>query len=177
MESHLLQMRGLKHIFSISHNTTITSHLLQMRGLKRWCITYRRSWFRVASFTDAWIETPSLPSQPPLARCRIFYRCVDWNLYPISLLRLLNCRIFYRCVDWNTKGLPPFLEGICRIFYRCVDWNYNMQGALADTLGRIFYRCVDWNCIFAYCMRPFGVASFTDAWIETIRTVAKCVSE
>ena len=35
MESHLLQMRGLKHKTSIHSCTIIQSHLLQMRGLKQ----------------------------------------------------------------------------------------------------------------------------------------------
>ena len=33
------------------------SHLLQMRGLKPSQNQQKRSWKRVASFTDAWIET------------------------------------------------------------------------------------------------------------------------
>ena len=33
------------------------SHLLQMRGLKLWIETILCRWKRVASFTDAWIET------------------------------------------------------------------------------------------------------------------------
>ena len=54
MESHLLQMRGLK--LSMRHIRYITpkSHLLQMRGLKR---------------IDEFIEDK--------LECRIFYRCVD----------------------------------------------------------------------------------------------------
>ena len=34
MESHLLQMRGLKHYKSTDTHGTEGSHLLQMRGLK-----------------------------------------------------------------------------------------------------------------------------------------------
>ena len=54
MESHLLQMRGLKP-YKKSHGTDLTqSHLLQMRGLKpNSCIVF-----------GLWIG-------------RIFYRCVD----------------------------------------------------------------------------------------------------
>ena len=158
-------MRGLKQELRRLYPNCIVSHLLQMRGLKRLnpeVLTFRF----VASFTDAWIETHWLINADLKIKSHLLQmRGLKLPFNTITVLR--HCRIFYRCVDWNTKGLPPFLEGICRIFYRCVDWNYNMQGALADTLGRIFYRCVDWNCIFAYCMRPFGVASFTDAWIET----------
>ena len=35
MESHLLQMRGLKHIHVNSDFRVAVSHLLQMRGLKQ----------------------------------------------------------------------------------------------------------------------------------------------
>ena len=56
MESHLLQMRGLK-LYTRSHGIDLTpSHLLQMRGLKLEPWQYSpKKW--VASFTDAWIET------------------------------------------------------------------------------------------------------------------------
>ena len=57
MESHLLQMRGLKHHTFVFISSGGASHLLQMRGLKllNGKKTYNR-WI-VASFTDAWIET------------------------------------------------------------------------------------------------------------------------
>ena len=58
MESHLLQMRGLKPDRTTSFNTKKASHLLQMRGLKRFVISHVVS-TAVASFTDAWIETRS----------------------------------------------------------------------------------------------------------------------
>ena len=83
MESHLLQMRGLKPNFMEYSVPYIQSHLLQMRGLKlttfmskqrisfvasftdAWIETFdvESFWeiYKVASFTDAWIETPFLP--------------------------------------------------------------------------------------------------------------------
>ncbi len=33
------------------------SHLLQMRGLKHFCLNREHHRHKVASFTDAWIET------------------------------------------------------------------------------------------------------------------------
>ena len=78
-QSHLLQMRGLKHNTSVYNERFDTSHLLQMRGLKQTCkdfnIIFAVSHLlqmrglkpyiinlivkctKVASFTDAWIET------------------------------------------------------------------------------------------------------------------------
>ena len=54
MESHLLQMRGLKLKAQVSETWSRTSHLLQMRGLK----------------------PPTVPNVN-IGNCRIFYRCVD----------------------------------------------------------------------------------------------------
>ena len=77
MESHLLQMRGLKPELRSLANSQIWSHLLQMRGLKRARDYLRFHPFGVASFTDAWIETVRLRTSPDSRRRRIFYRCVD----------------------------------------------------------------------------------------------------
>ena len=57
MESHLLQMRGLKLKAQVSETWSRTSHLLQMRGLKLLFKLIPRVNLLVASFTDAWIET------------------------------------------------------------------------------------------------------------------------
>ena len=52
------------------------SHLLQMRGLKRYDALNMPEYL-VASFTDAWIETSCrLPCSTSYSS-RIFYRCVD----------------------------------------------------------------------------------------------------
>ena len=97
MESHLLQMRGLKPsilrepvhfivasftdawIETFSFVATFQkseSHLLQMRGLKLSSSNISRT-NTVASFTDAWIETETWSRTANLDACRIFYRCVD----------------------------------------------------------------------------------------------------
>ena len=54
MESHLLQMRGLKQNFDDARKMVTQSHLLQMRGLK-----------------------PRKPGMSVEGKGRIFYRCVD----------------------------------------------------------------------------------------------------
>ena len=56
MESHLLQMRGLKQEKVSDEVLVEPSHLLQMRGLKP-LVPYKTIRDKVASFTDAWIET------------------------------------------------------------------------------------------------------------------------
>ena len=57
MESHLLQMRGLKHQIIDKIFGRFQSHLLQMRGLKPRHKRQKYYHHYVASFTDAWIET------------------------------------------------------------------------------------------------------------------------
>ena len=54
MESHLLQMRGLKPLCKPILRVSLLSHLLQMRGLKLHFL-----------------------SNAPNSYSRIFYRCVD----------------------------------------------------------------------------------------------------
>ena len=55
-QSHLLQMRGLKQEGGALKPSGLGSHLLQMRGLKHLIRAHFRK-NEVASFTDAWIET------------------------------------------------------------------------------------------------------------------------
>ena len=123
---------------------------------------------------------------------RIFYRCVDWNFCGWIGNTAYSSRIFYRCVDWNLmltetklsvrvshllqmRGLKPnrnlyYKNYLRRIFYRCVDWNSFCITRPNLELSRIFYRCVDWNCLHNSASSQGIVASFTDAWIETIVT-------
>ena len=99
---------------------------------------------------------------------RIFYRCVDWNASDILRLQRLKSRIFYRCVDWNMMANIRFFSRSSRIFYRCVDWNVSKSRYAIAKGSRIFYRCVDWNHCLVVLLLWCKVASFTDAWIETI---------
>ena len=66
MESHLLQMRGLKQNLGGNNALYRMSHLLQMRGLKLAFIP-GMIFLCVASFTDAWIET-LCPFTPNIGR-------------------------------------------------------------------------------------------------------------
>ena len=53
------------------------SHLLQMRGLKLGKLPKKKQADKVASFTDAWIETKWVNNRDTTEIGRIFYRCVD----------------------------------------------------------------------------------------------------
>ena len=99
MESHLLQMRGLKRIRVIAPTKNHTSHLLQMRGLKPSTWTnVRPASFIVASFTDAWIETISWWHCEKTPAVASFTDAWIETPHP-QLFQYSHCRIFYRCVD------------------------------------------------------------------------------
>ena len=101
--------------------------------------------FGVASFTDAWIETPQQGIAPL-----------------VGLSHLLQMRGLKRQLGNKTMLF------VGRIFYRCVDWNQNWEAWRTARYSRIFYRCVDWNGFFLSYTCRLLVASFTDAWIETM---------
>ena len=165
MESHLLQMRGLKHVnMSVALILSVASFTdawIETLPAHRSCKNHP-----VASFTDAWIETPDTirlyaPGKSHLLQMR------GLKLTFIRTNRAKKSRIFYRCVDWNILVWIGNIIGISRIFYRCVDWNVKQMLKLISPkshllqmrglklrnatrrrkpISRIFYRCVDWNC-------------------------------
>ena len=112
---------------------------------------------------------PVFVKQIPICRGRIFYRCVDWNVTIGNRATPIVRRIFYRCVDWNLCWPRNRTTQNRRIFYRCVDWN---------TGGNKFaYPIVTSHLLQMRGLKPLPplkskppnyVASFTDAWIETI---------
>ena len=135
-----------------------------MRGLK---LIQDNNWspLVVASFTDAWIET-LMTFYLTNWQSRIFYRCVDWNMYEKYNIKLQKVASFTDA--WIETGEPlKWDTTLSRIFYRCVDWNFKEDTQVYDYLCRIFYRCVDWNLERRVQSTNFNVASFTDAWIET----------
>ena len=120
----------------------------------------------VASFTDAWIETSSTKNNWPEETSHLLQmRGLKQNmtLYHIPL----RCRIFYRCVDWNNPETDTILNQsyvasftdawietwqIATANFALLSHLLQMRGlkprAHADSAlydGRIFYRCVDWN--------------------------------
>ena len=142
MESHLLQMRGLKLAFKLSpvgglvasftdawietrytgcRTTWPRSHLLQMRGLKRVRRAKTVGLIVVASFTDAWIETKG--SSPKgiinvshLLQMRGLKRCKLLALAQKEKSHLLQMR----GLKQNESGKTATIS-LSRIFYRCVD--------------------------------------------------------
>ena len=76
-KSHLLQMRGLKHFYWFRVRASIGRIFYRCVDWNK-VLLMRRLLPRVASFTDAWIETYFRRREQYL-KSRIFYRCVDWN--------------------------------------------------------------------------------------------------
>ena len=101
---------------------------------------------KVASFTDAWIETLKLVGHPEEFEVASFTDA--WIETPIKHLNyiMVKSRIFYRCVDWNFET--------CRASRRV--WVASFTDAWIETIEKGNFKC------------SFDVASFTDAWIETL---------
>ena len=162
------------------------SHLLQMRGLKQWKADIWKD-IKVASFTDAWIETKIREHG---RKKRVVASFTDawiettrkqsaWSRYWSHLLQMRGLklleranefartgRIFYRCVDWNKPGLPESATKVSHLLQmRGLKHWANQRPVLNHC--RIFYRCVDWNTTQSGGAFYDSVASFTDAWIET----------
>ena len=99
MESHLLQMRGLKPLYPGALVFDGVSHLLQMRGLKQVLNKYWLHHLPVASFTDAWIETKPVLSTSNIKGVASFTDAWIETFNPMAYLKKCQSRIFYRCVD------------------------------------------------------------------------------
>ena len=120
----------------------------------------------VASFTDAWIETTlttalTRPKPSHLLQMRGLKLKLKNSGNKKKSSHLLQMRGLKQRI-----GKPMLLKE-SRIFYRCVDWNQYKKEVVVGERGRIFYRCVDWNQKVKKIYINIYVASFTDAWIET----------
>ena len=76
MESHLLQMRGLKQLTKAQAEYTEKSHLLQMRGLKP-LRTLWKDYMDLSHLLQMRGLKHAHGAQSLRTPSRIFYRCVD----------------------------------------------------------------------------------------------------
>ena len=76
MESHLLQMRGLKRNVNAYQRYLELSHLLQMRGLKPVILLLLSTLLSSHLLQMRGLKLPLCHACRMLV-CRIFYRCVD----------------------------------------------------------------------------------------------------
>ena len=141
--SHLLQMRGLKHFYWFRVRASIGRIFYRCVDWNK-VLLMRRLLPRVASFTDAWIETYFRRREQYL-KSRIFYRCVDWNrayeaiynAYIRSHLLQMRGLKLWRGEHSNGYYVSHLLQ--MRGLKQGVVTNINIK------TSRIFYRCVDWN--------------------------------
>ena len=98
--SHLLQMRGLKRIKGYINASGNRSHLLQMRGLKPSSL-WKREGVRFGShLLQMRGLKPSQISTNTVASVASFTDAwIETSRYPGSPLLVPPSRIFYRCVD------------------------------------------------------------------------------
>ena len=135
-------MRGLKLINPEARKKALESHLLQMRGLKRDYIipatgarvvaSFTDAWIEtnpdilialseeVASFTDAWIETPILSIKSTILKSHLLQMR---GLKQIERMGLYSKWVASFTDAWieTYRRIYRRQVGICRIFYRCVD--------------------------------------------------------
>ena len=76
MESHLLQMRGLKQAYSEGKSLDTVSHLLQMRGLKPRVFLHKQHLEKSHLLQMRGLKQLT-KAQAEYTEGRIFYRCVD----------------------------------------------------------------------------------------------------
>ena len=86
---------------------------------------------------------------------------------PMCLLSNTTCRILYGCVDWNFIQCIKSLCLLCRILYGCVDWNRWCGKLCRSEIQSHPLRMRGLKHMLVKLIRLLGVASFTDAWIET----------
>ena len=118
--SHPLRMRGLKQLGLPETATEAESHPLRMRGLKPNNRCSRRRQCKVASFTDAWIETHHCRNVPHgTVSHPLRMRGLKPDVELITELRALSHPL-------RMRGLKPqqnmIMRTLCRrILYGCVD--------------------------------------------------------
>ena len=142
------------------------SHLLQMRGLKldRVAKALNRKMSHLLQMRG--LKLPSNRWTCTIIKSRIFYRCVDWNITSwragsYSLSHPLQMR------GLKHRYLKNQWRSLCRIFYRCVDWNLQARKEIDLSPVASFTDAWIETLTLIWYISPRRVASFTDAWIET----------
>ena len=96
------------------------SHLLQMRGLKLALSAVNVKLMLVASFTDAWIETKEMRHRYQSPGVASFTDA--WIETEEMRHRYRHPKVASFTDAWiETSGTTAVFRTLCRIFYRCVD--------------------------------------------------------
>ena len=123
---------------------------------------------KVASFTDAWIETIRKPEKSITRRSHLLQmRGLKQIKSPVSRNVTRFVASFTDAWIETNSGVANSFSN-CRIFYRCVDWNWGNE--IDATIYRVASFTDAWieTVITSKFNEYASVASFTDAWIETV---------
>ena len=192
VRSHLLQMRGLKHDNKKSHQWSNRCRIFYR------CVDWNGAYAgdaaygRVASFTDAWIETVLLQDyryycQSHLLQMRGLKQVIRGNVDSILVASFTDGWIeTTNTTNVRPKRMSHLLQMRGLKHFDCTaqlpisrSHLLQMRGLKPITnlspwllnMSRIFYRCVDWNITLIFNRSRRCVASFTDAWIETYKEI------
>ena len=108
---------------------------------------------------------------------RILRGCVDWNTGTENNNNITLVASYVDAWIETRNKVMASSTGLCRILRGCVDWNSDNASTTAYSVSRILRGCVDWNASTACSILSGRVASYVDAWIETISTGAKATSD
>ena len=152
--SHLLQMRGLKQ--GAAYAKTLAESRIFYRCVD-WNlgIVSRNKVHIVASFTDAWIETPSY-AQIELnwlvasftdawietTGSKVWWRSAYVASFTDAWIETWSCKCYLSIIEvasftdaWIETVMSRLKDaGLSRIFYRCVDWNHSSKARLNVSL-------------------------------------------
>ena len=143
MESHPLRMRGLKPFLGVTKAVYSWSHPLRMRGLKLLIVPYN-STHKVASFTDAWIETRTTTLKTcPYCVASFTDAWIETKWKPVNYDGIESHPLRMRGLK-HPKGLVSLPAGVASFTDAWIETLTSRESNI-------------WS----------PVASFTDAWIET----------
>ena len=114
-------MRGLKLALVLKSVKKLLSHLLQMRGLKHQLKHALQIHDKVASFTDAWIETIQTKMKAYLSLSHLLQMRGLKLINPEARKKALDVASFTDAWIETLPNSGAFSKERSRIFYRCVD--------------------------------------------------------
>ena len=191
LRSHPLRVRELKQSIGGLPWWAILSHPLRVRELKH---TNDSNWSTVICRTlygcVNW-NSDNLQRQTAVLR-RTLYGCVNWNFLQhktvifhfvapftgawIETRNNVEKRWIIKSHPLRVRELKLRYTGIYqlgkrRTLYGCVNWNPFLRYKVGLCACRTLYGCVNWNAQGIERHRPYEVAPFTGAWIETSNAV------
>ena len=136
-------MRGLKQFPNVGQYYQIESHLLQMRGLKHRNSKIIYSILDVASFTDAWIETPQGREFCEHNNVASFTDAwIETSSYIVHSVMTLSHLLQMRGLKQNMQLAKYQNNWVASFTDAWIETVTGNDGRIREN-RRIFYRCVD----------------------------------